>query len=80
MKAEELDKLFDDGEDISEHLDLTSAKRIGTQPKKVNVDFPEWIVNALDIEAKKIGVTRQSIIKVWIAERLKSEQTAHKAS
>jgi len=80
MKAEELDKLFDDGEDISEYLDLTSAKRIGIQPKKVNVDFPEWIVNALDIEAKKIGVTRQSIIKVWIAERLKSEQTVHKAS
>jgi hypothetical protein len=79
MKAEELDELFDSGEDISEHLDLTTAKRIGTQPKKVNVDFPEWIVNALDIEAKKIGVTRQSIIKVWIAERLKEEQT-HKAS
>ncbi|MGD9971330.1 MAG: CopG family transcriptional regulator [Sulfuricurvum sp.] len=79
MKAEELDELFDSGEDISEHLDLTTAKRIGTQPKKVNVDFPEWIVNALDIEAKKIGVTRQSIIKVWIAERLKAEQ-AHKVS
>lgn len=53
MKAEKLDELFDSGEDISEHLDLTSAKRIGTQPKKVNVNFPEWIVNALDIEAKK---------------------------
>ena len=79
MKAEELDELFDSGEDISEHLDLSTAKRIGTQPKKVNVDFPEWIVNALDIEAKKIGVTRQSIIKVWIVERLKAEQT-HKAS
>jgi len=57
MKAEELDELFDSGEDISEHLDLTTAKRIGTQPKKVNVDFPEWIVNALDIEAKKSGDT-----------------------
>lgn len=41
--------------------------------KKVNVDFPEWIINSLDQEAKKIGVTRQSIIKVWIAERLKAE-------
>lgn len=48
--------------------------------RKVNVDFPEWIVNALDIEAKRIGVTRQSIIKVWISERLKSEQMTHNAS
>lgn len=76
MKAEELDKLFDDGDDFLPHLDLASAKRIGTQPKKINVDFPEWIINALDIEAKKIGVTRQSIIKVWISERLKAEQVS----
>lgn len=80
MKAEELDTLFDEGGDISDYLDLTSAKRIGLQPKKVNVDFPQWIINALDSEAKKIGVTRQSIIKVWIAERLKLEQMVHKAS
>lgn len=76
MKAEELDKLFDNGDDFLPHLDLTTAKRIGTQAKKINVDFPEWIVNSLDIEAKKIGVTRQSIIKVWISERLKAEQAS----
>lgn len=76
MKAEELDRLFDEGEDLLPHLDLSSAKRVGTQPKKINVDFPEWIINALDIEAKKIGVTRQSIIKVWISERLKAEQVS----
>lgn len=76
MKAEELDQLFDQGEDLLPHLDLSSAKRVGTQPKKINVDFPEWIINALDIEAKKIGVTRQSIIKVWISERLKAEQAS----
>lgn len=76
MKAEELDELFDNGEDFIPHLDLSTAKRIGTQPKKINVDFPEWVINALDIEAKKIGVTRQSIIKVWISERLKSEQAS----
>ena len=76
MKAEELDNLFDNGEDFFPHLDLSTAKRIGTQPKKINVDFPEWVVNALDIEAKKIGVTRQSIIKVWISERLKTEQAS----
>lgn len=53
MKAEKLNELFDSSEDISKHLNLTSVKQIGTQPKKINVDFPDWIVNALDIEAKK---------------------------
>jgi hypothetical protein len=77
--AQEFDKKFDDGEDISEYLDFSSAirlkdvKKLKTETKKVNVDFPEWIINSLDEEAKKIGVTRQSIIKVWIAERLKEE-------
>ncbi|MFA6137135.1 MAG: CopG family antitoxin [Sulfurimonas sp.] len=79
ITAEEFDKKFDDGEDISEYLDLSTAirlkdmKKLKTETKKVNVDFPEWIVESLDKEAKKIGVTRQSIIKVWIAERLKEE-------
>ena len=76
MKAEELDELFDSGADITEHLDMSTITKNGTQTKKVNVDFPEWVINALDLEAKKIGVTRQSIIKVWIAERLK-EETEH---
>ena len=73
MKAEELDKLFDSGEDISDYLDMSTITKNGTQTKKVNVDFPEWVINSLDYEAKKIGVTRQSIIKVWISERLKEE-------
>ncbi len=73
MKAEELDELFDSGEDITKHLDMSTLTKNGMQTKKVNVDFPEWIVNSLDLEAKRIGVTRQSIIKVWIAERLKEE-------
>ena len=73
MKAEELDALFDSGEDISEHLYMSTLTKNATQTKKVNVDFPEWVINSLDREAKKIGVTRQSIIKVWIAERLKAE-------
>ncbi len=76
MKAEELDKLFDSGADITEYLDMSTLTKNGTKTKKVNVDFPEWIINSLDQEAKKIGVTRQSIIKVWIAERLK-EETGH---
>ncbi len=79
ITAKEFDKKFDNGEDITEYLDFSSAirlkdiKELKTETKKVNVDFPEWIINSLDEEAKKIGVTRQSIIKVWIAERLKEE-------
>ena len=70
MKAEELDKLFDDGEDITPYLDMSSVKQPLQESKRVNVDFPAWMVESLDHEAKRIGVTRQSVIKVWIAERL----------
>lgn len=70
MKAEELDKKFDDGEDVLEYFDLSSARRPGLEQKRVNVDFPVWMVNALDQEAKRLGVTRQSVIKMWIDERL----------
>ena len=71
MKAEKFDKMFDDGQDISEFLDMSKAKRPGEKQKRVNVDFPVWMINSLDKEARRLGVTRQSIIKVWIAERLK---------
>ena len=70
MKASEFDRKFDAEEDIIELLDLSKAKRLGTEQKRVNVDFPVWMIEALDNEAKRIGVTRQSIIKFWIAERL----------
>jgi biotin operon repressor len=70
MKAEDLDREFDSGEDISGHLDLSKATRPGHKQKRVNVDFPVWMIQSLDQEAKRLGVTRQSIIKVWIAERL----------
>ena len=86
ITAKEFDEKFDNGEDISEYLDFSNAiklkdiKRLKTETKKVNVDFPEWIIESLDQEAKKIGVTRQSIIKVWIAERLKEETGHLKAS
>jgi len=76
ITAKEFDEKFDNSEDISEYLDFSKATRpnvLNTKIKKVNVDFPEWIIEALDKEAKKIGVTRQSIIKVWIADRLKRE-------
>jgi len=70
MKAEEFDRLFDDGVDVSHLLDLSSAQRPNQEQKRVNVDFPLWMVNQLDREARRVGVTRQSIIKIWIAERL----------
>jgi hypothetical protein len=71
MKAKDFDKKFDDDEeDIIEDLDLSQMKRTGYEQKRVNVDFPTWMIAALDREARRIGVTRQSIIKVWIAERL----------
>ena len=75
MKAKELDKKFDAGEDVSKVFDLSRAKRTNQKPKRVNVDFPSWMIHSLDKEADRLGVTRQSIIKVWISERLK-EKTA----
>jgi len=71
MKAKDLDKKFDSGEDITEFLDISNAKRPGQDQKRVNVDFPVWMIHSLDKEAKRLGVPRQSIIKIWIAEKLK---------
>jgi hypothetical protein len=70
MKAKDLDKLFDEGKDIRKHLDLSKAKRPEQDQKRVNVDFPVWMIHSLDKEARRIGVPRQSIIKLWVAERL----------
>jgi len=70
MKAKELDRRFDAGEDVSKYLDLSKARRLGQEQKRVNVDFPVWMIRSLDKEAKRLGVARQSIIKVWVAERL----------
>ena len=75
MKAKELDNIFESGESILKHLDLSKARRPGQIQRRVNVDFPEWMIHSLDQEARRIGVTRQSIIKVWISERLKEETT-----
>ncbi len=70
MKAKELDRGFDEGEDVSGVLDLGKARRPGQEQRRVNVDFPVWMIESLDRESNRLGVTRQSIIKVWIAERL----------
>jgi macrodomain Ter protein organizer (MatP/YcbG family) len=70
MKAREIDKKFDQGEDISKYLNASKARRPEHEQKRVNVDFPVWMIQQLDKEAKRLGVPRQSIIKVWVAERL----------
>lgn len=77
LTAKQFDEKFDSGEDVSEYLDFSKAVRLNeiiqlpVKTKKVNVEFPEWLITTLDKEAQKIGVTRQSIIKIWVAERLK---------
>ena len=71
ITAEELDEMFDNGEDISAYVDWSKARRPNQEARRVNVDFPAWMVQGLDKEASRLGVTRQSLIKMWIAERLK---------
>lgn len=70
MKATEFDRKFDDGEDMSAHVDWSKARRPNIESKRVNVDFPAWMVSGLDQQAKRLGITRQSLIKMWIADRL----------
>lgn len=72
MKASEFDAKFDRGDEIMGDLDMSAATRPGRKARRVNVDFPEWMVDSLDREARRLGVTRQSVIKVWIAERLRA--------
>ena len=74
MKAKKFDSDFDAGKDVTGSLDVSKARRPLQEQKRVNVDFPTWMIASLDREAKRLGVTRQSIIKVWLAERL--EQVA----
>ena len=73
MKASEIEKKFDDNqEDILEHFDTSKIRMINEEPKRVNIDFPSWMVQSLDKEAKHIGVSRQAVIKMWLAEKLQS--------
>jgi len=78
MKAKNFDKKFDDNKtDIIDDLDLSTLKRSNQAQKRINVDFPTWVIDSLDKEASRIGVTRQSIIKLWLVERLE-ERAANK--
>ena len=72
MKAKKFEQQFDEGVDISATLDFSKAKRVLQEQRRVNVDFPTWMIDSLDREASKLGVTRQSVIKVWLAERLEA--------
>lgn len=72
MKAKKFEQQFDDGIDVTASLDVSKAKRVLQDQKRVNVDFPTWMIDSLDREASKLGVTRQSVIKVWLAERLEA--------
>ena len=73
MKARDLDKKFDSGEDITMHLDLSKARRPEQEQKRVNVDFPIWMINSLDKEARRLGVPRQSLIKILVAEHIEAQ-------
>lgn len=75
MRTDEFDEKFDRGEDITSALDTAKALRPGEEQRRVNVDFPVWMIAALDREARRLGVTRQSVIKVWLADRLEHPTT-----
>jgi hypothetical protein len=70
MRAKTFDQKFDTGEKVVDQLDLGKARRLGIDPRRVNVDFPAWMVDSLDREARRLGVTRQSLIKLWLADKL----------
>jgi len=71
MKAKEFDKKFESGEDLTDDLDFSKSRRVNQEAKRVNIDFPLWVVEQLDKQSKRLGITRQALVKVWIAEKLK---------
>lgn len=71
MKAQEFDTKFEADEDLTDDLDFSKARRVNQQNRRVNIDFPAWVVEGLDKQAKRLGITRQALVKVWIAEKLK---------
>jgi len=74
MNASEFDKKFDENESVVDALDLEGSRRPGEEQKRINVDFPVWMIQALDREARRMGVTRQTVIKMWLAERLQASR------
>jgi hypothetical protein len=77
VKAKDFDDAFDRGEDVAKYLDKTKTKRVNAELKRVNIDFPVWVIDSLDKEARRFGITRQSLVKMWIAEKFtKGERVA----
>ena len=72
ISAEELDRRFDEGEDVLDYFDLSRARRPGLETRRVNLDMPDWMIRSLDMQAKKRGVTRQALIKMWLTDRLEA--------
>jgi len=72
MKAQEFDEKFETGEDLTNELDFSKARRVNQESRRVNIDFPAWVVDGLDKQANRLGITRQALVKVWIAEKLKT--------
>jgi len=70
ITEEKFDRRFEAGGDMRPYLDLKKAKVEGIEKKKINLDMPEWIIEGLDEEAQRLGITRQLVIKTWLAERL----------
>jgi hypothetical protein len=79
MTAQEFEKRFDEGEDITPYIDKATIRRPGLEARRVNVDFPEWIIDKLDLQSKLIGVSRQSLIKLWVSERIQQEHQNQKS-
>jgi len=79
MTAQEFEQQFDEGEDITPFIDMSSIRRPGMEPRRVNVDFPEWMIEKLDWQSRLIGVSRQALVKLWISERIQKEQQIQKS-
>ena len=78
VKAKDFDDAFDRGEDVTKYLDKSKARRVNSDLKRVNIDFPVWVIEGLDREARRLGITRQSLVKMWIAEKFTSDGRAVK--
>ncbi|MEI8108881.1 MAG: CopG family transcriptional regulator [Verrucomicrobiota bacterium] len=78
MTAQEFERRFDEGEDVTPFIDMASIRRPGVEPRRVNVDFPEWMIAELDWQSRLIGVSRQALVKLWVSERIQKEQQIQK--
>jgi hypothetical protein len=78
MTAQEFEQRFDEGEDITPFSDMSSIRRPGLEPRRVNVDFPELMIEKLDWQSRLIGVSRQALVKLWVSERIQKEQQIQK--